>query len=337
MKQQLELTIQQMAEAGRGILAADESSSTIKKRFDTINLESTEENRRAYREMLFTTPGLGEFINGVILYEETLGQSTKNGKTFVKLLEEQNMVPGIKVDLGLISLVNSANEKTTQGLDGLPERLAKYKDQGARFAKWRAVFDIDAVRPTMLAINTNAENLARYAAICQSQGIVPIVEPELLIDGEHTIERCEEASLRVFNAVFRALNLHKVVLELMVLKPSMVISGKSCAKQADIETVARMTAQTLLRTVPAAVPTINFLSGGQSAEVATAHLDSMHKQFPNLPWNLSFSYGRALQDPALKTWAGKAENVKAAQAALYKRAKLNAAAAIGNYSKDMEK
>lgn len=337
MKQQLEQTIQQLAEAGRGILAADESSSTIKKRFDTINLESTEETRRAYRDMLFSTPGLGEFINGVILYEETLGQSTKSGKPFVKLLEEQNIVPGIKVDLGLIPLVNSANEKTTQGLDGLPERLAKYKDQSARFAKWRAVFDIDAVRPTMLAINTNAENLARYAAICQSQGIVPIVEPELLIDGEHTIERCEEASLRVFNAVFRALNLHKVVLELMVLKPSMVISGKSCAKQADVETVARMTAQTLLRTVPAAVPTINFLSGGQSAEVATAHLDSMHKQFPNLPWNLSFSYGRALQDPALKTWAGKTENVKAAQAALYKRAKLNAAAAVGNYSKDMEK
>lgn len=337
MKQQLEQTIQQMAEAGRGILAADESSSTIKKRFDTINLESTEETRRAYREMLFTTPGLGEFINGVILYEETLSQSTKSGKSFVKLLEEQNMVPGIKVDLGLIPLVNSANEKTTQGLDGLPERLAKYKDQGARFAKWRAVFDIDAHRPTMLAINTNAENLARYAAICQSQGIVPIVEPELLIDGEHTIERCEEATLRVFNVVFRALNLHKVVLEMMVLKPSMVISGKSCSKQADVETVARMTAQTLLRTVPAAVPTINFLSGGQSAEVATAHLDSMHKQFPNLPWNLSFSYGRALQDPALKAWAGKAENVKAAQAALYKRAKLNAAAAVGNYSKDMEK
>lgn len=336
MEQQLKQTIQQMSGAGRGILAADESSGTIKKRFDTINLESTEENRRAYREMLFTIKGLGEYINGVILYEETLGQSTKSGKPFAKLLEEQNMVPGIKVDMGLIPLINSSNEKITQGLDGLPERLAKYKDQGARFAKWRAVFDIDAVRPTMLAIKTNAENLARYAAICQSQGIVPIVEPELLMDGEHTIERCEEASLRVFNAVFRALNLHKVTLEHMILKPSMVISGKSCVKQADVETVARLTVQTLLRTVPAAVPTINFLSGGQNAEIATAHLDSMHKQFPNLPWNLSFSYGRALQDPALKIWAGKAENVDAAQKALYKRAKLNAAAASGNYSNKLE-
>ncbi len=337
MKQQLEQTIQQMAEAGRGILAADESSATIKKRFESINLESTEESRRAYREMLFTTIGLGEFVNGVILYEETLGQSTKNGKSFAKLLEEQKMVPGIKVDLGLIPLVNSANEKVTQGLDGLPERLAKYKDQGARFAKWRAVFDIDAIRPTMLAIKTNAQILARYAAICQNQGIVPIVEPELLMDGEHTIERCEEVSLRVFNAVFRALNLHKVTLEHMILKPSMIISGKSCTKQADVETVARLTIQTLLRTVPAAVPSINFLSGGQSAEVATAHLDSMNKQFPNLPWNLSFSYGRALQDPALKTWAGKPENVDAAQKALYKRAKLNAAAAVGNYSSNLEK
>lgn len=336
MKQQLEQTIQEIAEAGRGILAADESTSTIKKRFDSIQVECTEENRRAYREMLFTTPGLGEFINGVILYEETLGQSTKNGKLFTKILEEQKIVPGIKVDLGLIPLVNSANEKTTQGLDGLPERLAKYKDQGARFAKWRVVFDIDAIRPTMLAVKTNAQSLARYAAICQSQGIVPIVEPELLMDGEHTIERCEEMSLRVFNAVFRALNLHKVTLEHMILKPSMVISGKACAKQADVETVARLTIQTLLRTVPAAVPTINFLSGGQSSELATAHLDAMNKQFPNLPWNLSFSYGRALQDEALKTWAGKAENVNAAQKALYKRAKLNAAAAVGSYSKEME-
>lgn len=336
MKQELERTIQQMAEPGRGILAADESSNTIAKRFDSIDLESTEENRRAYREMLFTTPGLGEFVSGVILFEETLGQSTKEGTLFAKLLESENMVPGIKVDKGLIPLVNSANEKTTQGLDGLPERLAVYKDQGARFAKWRTVFDIDAMRPTMLATVVNAECLARYAAICQSQGIVPIVEPELLIDGEHSIERCEEASMRVFNAVFRALRLHKVTLEHMVLKPSMVISGKACAQQADVETVARMTAETLLRTVPAAVPSINFLSGGQSAEDATAHLSSMNKQFPNLPWNLSYSYGRALQEPALKAWGGKEENVKAAQDALFKRAKLNSAAAVGEYSSDME-
>lgn len=337
MKRELERTIQQMSESGRGILAADESNSTIKKRFDSIGLDSTEENRRAYREMLFTTKGIGEFVSGIILFEETLTQATKNGTAFVKLLESENIVPGIKVDKGLVPLVNSADEKTTQGLDGLPERLANYKDKGARFAKWRTVFDIDNLRPTMLVTQVNAECLARYAAICQSQGIVPIVEPELLMDGEHTIERCEEASLRVFNAVFNALRRHKVVLEHMVLKPSMVISGHFCPKQADIETVAKLTVQTLLRTVPAAVPSINFLSGGQSAELATQHLNAMNREFPHLPWNLSFSYGRALQEPALKTWGGKAENVKAAQDALYKRAKLNAAAALGKYAEHLEK
>lgn len=337
MKQQLESTIKQMAEKGRGILAADESSNTIKKRFDTIQLASTEENHRAYREMLFTTPQLEEFISGVILYEETLKQSTKKGVPFAKWLNDIGIVPGIKVDLGLIPLVSSPNEKVTQGLDGLPERLAEYKTLGARFAKWRAVFDIDAIRPTMLAIQANVYNLAHYAAICQSLGIVPIVEPELLMDGEHTIERCEEASLQVFHAVFRALDLFKVTLENMVLKPSMVISGKNCSKQADVEKVAYLTLRTLLRTVPAAVPSINFLSGGQSSELATAHLDAMNKQFPNAPWNLSFSYGRALQDHALKTWGGKSDNVKAAQAALYKRAKLNAAASIGKYSQSLEK
>ncbi len=337
MKAELQNTINKMAESGRGILAADESTNTIKKRFETINLESTEENRRAYREMLFTTPGLGEFISGVILYEETLGQSTKDGTSFAKLLESENMIPGIKVDKGLIPLVNSRSEKTTQGLDGLPERLSVYKDQGARFAKWRTVFDIDAMRPSMMATLVNAECLARYAAICQSQGIVPIVEPELLMDGEHSIERCEEASLRVFNAVFRALRLHKVTLEHMVLKPSMVISGKACATQADVDTVAQMTVQTLLRTVPAAVPSINFLSGGQSAEDATAHLNAMHQQSPNLPWNLSYSYGRALQEPAISTWKGEEANVKAAQQALYKRAKLNSKAARGEYSLNLEK
>jgi len=336
MKQELERTIQQMSECGRGILAADESTNTIKKRFESIHVESNEKNRQAYRELLFTTSGLGEFISGVILFEETLGQSTKAGVSFAKFLESENMVPGIKVDSGLIPLANSANEKTTQGLDGLPERLASYKDKGARFAKWRTVFDIDAMRPTMLATKVNAESLARYAAICQNQGIVPIVEPELLIDGEHSIERCQEASLRVFNAVFQALRLHKVTLEHMILKPSMVISGKACVQQADVDTVARMTVETLLRTVPAAVPSINFLSGGQTAVEATAHLSSMNKQFPNLPWNLSFSYGRALQEPALQAWGGKEENVKAAQNALFKRAKLNAAAAVGKYSQGME-
>ena len=246
------------------------------------------------------------------------------------------MVPGIKVDKGLIPLVNSQDEKVTQGLDGLPDRLAEYKTMGAKFAKWRAVYDIDDVRPSDLAIKTNAENLARYAAICQSQGIVPIVEPELLMDGNHSIERCAVASEAVFNEVFIALERHHVSLEHMVLKPSMVISGKDDANQANVELVAQETVKILSRTVPAAVPSINFLSGGQSAELATQHLNSMNAQSPNLPWNLSFSYGRALQEPALKAWSGNEANVAAAQAALYKRAKLNALAAKGEYQDKLE-
>ncbi|CAN5397846.1 fructose-bisphosphate aldolase class I [soil metagenome] len=335
-QRELAATIKEVAIKGRGILAADESTATITKRFQAIGVESTEENRRSYRELLFTTEGLGEFISGVILYEETLSQKTAKGETFVKVLQQQGIVPGIKVDMGLINLANTADEKVTQGLDGLPERLAKYKALGARFAKWRAVFNIDAQHPSTLATKTNAEALARYAAICQSLGIVPIVEPELLIDGNHSFERCKEATEEVLHSVFNALHRHKVVLEHMILKPSMVIAGQDCKEQASIDAVAKATVEVLLRTVPAAVPSIKFLSGGQSSALATANLNAMNALNPQLPWQLSFSYGRALQDTALKAWGGKAENVAKAQQELFKRAKLNSAACWGKYSDAME-
>lgn len=335
-QRELAATIKDVAIRGRGILAADESTGTITKRFQSIGLESTEENRRRYREMLFTTEGLGEFVSGVILYEETLSQKTAKGETFVSILQKQGIVPGIKVDLGLINLANTNNEKVTQGLDGLPERLAKYKALGARFAKWRAVFNIDATLPSTLAIKTNAEGLARYAAICQSLGIVPIVEPELLIDGNHSFERCKEATEEVLHTVFHALHRHKVVLEHIILKPSMVIAGQECKEQASIADVAAATVQVLLRTVPAAVPSIKFLSGGQSSALATAHLNAMNAANPQLPWQLSFSYGRALQDTALKAWGGKDENIAKAQQELFKRAKLNSVACWGKYADAME-
>ncbi len=336
IQQEMAQTIQTIVEGGRGILAADESIPTITKRFATINLESTEENRRAYRDMLFTTEGLGEYVSGVILFEETLGQKTKDGTPFPKFLHDQNIIPGIKVDKGLIPLVNSRDEKTTRGLDGLPERLAEYKKQGAKFAKWRAVYSINALTPSRQAILTNAENLARYAAICQEQGIVPIVEPEVLIDGDHTLERSREVCLEAYHQVFNAIHRHHVQLDHMILKPSMVISGKACSKQASVDNVACATIEVLLATVPAAVPTINFLSGGQTPEQATANLNSMHTQFPLLPWNVSFSYARALQEPAIAAWQGKAENVAKAQQALYQRAKLNSLATKGEYDKKLE-
>lgn len=333
---ELEATIKQLSTRGKGVLAADESTPTITKRFEAVGIESTEDSRRAYREMLVTTPGFNDFVAGVILFEETLNQKTSNGKTFPELLASMGVVPGIKVDKGLVNLQNTNEEKVTQGLDGLAERLLDYKAKGARFAKWRAVYSISANTPCDLAIKTNAEVLARYAAICQEAGIVPIVEPEVLIDGEHTIERCEEVSEPVFREVFAALNRHKVKLEYIVLKPSMVISGKACSKKAGVKEVADATLRVLKRTVPAAVPTINFLSGGQSSEQATAHLDAMNKA-GNLPWNLSFSYARALQEYAMAVWKGQAANVKAAQEAFYKRAKLNSLAATGKYSETMEK
>ncbi len=334
-EQALQTTINDIAIAGKGILAADESVPTMTKRLTSINVESTEETRRAYREMLFTTPDLAKYINGVILFEETLGQRASDGTPLPELLSKQGIVPGIKVDKGLIALTNSGNEKFTQGLDGLSDRLANYKEMGARFAKWRNVYNISDITPSSLAIEVNAENLARYAAICQAQGIVPIVEPEVLLDGNHTIERCFDATEAVLHAVFAALYRHKVTPEHIILKPSMVVSGKDCAQRADMQTVAELTVKVLLRTVPAAVPTINFLSGGQTPEEATAHLNAMNA-LRSLPWNLSFSYGRALQEPALKAWAGKKENVDAGREALHKRAKLNGAASVGKYTEAME-
>lgn len=332
---ELEATIAQIAIPGKGILAADESHNTIAKRFNGIKLESTAENRRAYRELLFTTPGIDEFISGVILFEETLGQRTGSGKLFPELLSELGIVPGIKVDKGVAVLPNALDEKITQGLDGLTERLISYKEMGARFAKWRGVLNISAMQPSSLAIHANAEALARYAAICQDLGIVPIVEPELLMDGDHSLERCAQATEETLHAVFHALNRYKVILECMILKPGMVITGTEHRPQANVITVAQQTVKILRRTVPSAVPTINFLSGGQSPELATAHLNAMN-EMKNNPWLLSFSYGRALQDPVLKAWQGKVENVRAAQQAFHKRAKLNSLACKGLYKEAME-
>ncbi len=333
--QALETTIKAIATPGKGILAADESTSTITKRFNTINVESTEENRRAYRDLLFSAPHLNEYISGVILFEETLHQHTVNGTPFSTLLSQNGIVPGIKADKGLVPLNASSDEKITQGLDDLAKRLSEYKKAGARFAKWRALYQISDTLPSQIAIDKNADILAQYAAICQNQGIVPIVEPEVLMDGAHTIDRCSDVTENVLRAVFKALEKHLVKLEFIILKPSMVISGKDATLQASVEEVAQKTIELFRETVPATVPTINFLSGGQSDELATAHLDAMNK-IGNLPWNLSFSYGRALQTPALNIWKGKIENVKVAQDALLKRAKLNGFASEGKYKNNME-
>jgi len=334
----LESTIKVLTAKGKGILAADESTATITKRFTALNIKCTEESRRDYRELLFSTPSLNESIAGIILYEETLGQKASNGTPLPELLQKNGIIPGIKVDKGLVLLPNTRDENTTQGLDGLAERLAEYKTKGARFAKWRAVYNISTNNtPSELAIHANAEGLARYAAICQAQGIVPIVEPEVLIDGDHTIETCSIITEKVLHQVFYALFQHKVSLEHIILKPSMVISGKTCPIKAGIEQVATETIKVLRRTVPAAVPTINFLSGGQSSQDATAHLNAMNNLFPSLPWNLSYSYARALQDDCMKIWQGEMKNTGAAQKALYKRAKLNSLATQGKYTTDMER
>jgi len=332
---ELQQTIEAIVRPGKGILAADESNRTIGKRFAEIGVESTEDSRRAYREMLFTTKEAENFLSGVILFEETLNQKASCGTPFPKLLAEKGIVPGIKVDKGLIELVNGREEQTTQGLDGLPERMIDYKKQGARFAKWRAVYRISDETPTMQAIHTNAEGLARYAAICQQAGIVPIVEPEILIDGEHTFEQCQKVTERVLFHTFRFLHIHKVSLEHMILKPSMVIAGKDCAKQASAEDVASTTLEVFRRVVPAAVPTINFLSGGQTPEQATQHLNLMN-QAKHKPWNISFSYARALQSPAMAAWKGQESNVANAQAVFAKRLKLNSLAQQGEYDPGQE-
>ncbi len=331
----LTATARQICEGGRGILAADESTPTIKKRFDSIDTESTEDNRRSYRGMLFEAEGMERYISGVILFEETLYQAAADGTPFARLLDAKGVVPGIKVDRGAKPLANADGETVTEGLDGLRERLIEYRQAGARFAKWRAVIRIGADIPSMYCIDVNAHALARYAALCQEQDIVPIVEPEVLMDGDHDIDACDDVTSAALERVFAELNAQGVALEGMLLKPNMVVSGSECGEQADVATVARMTVDCLRRYVPAAVPGILFLSGGQSDELATAHLDAMNRLGPH-PWALSFSYGRALQAAALKAWGGQPENIAAGQQAFLHRARCNHAASRGEYAAEME-
>lgn len=325
----------QLAAPGKGILAADESLPTIEKRFKGIGIASTEETRRAYREMLFTTEDLGEFISGVILFDETLRQKTRNGAPLLEALLQQGILPGIKVDKGTQPLPNFPGEKITEGLDGLATRLKEYRTLGARFTKWRAVLIVGPSLPGRVCIEENARLLARFAALSQEAGLVPIVEPEVLMDGNHTLQRHFEATEETLQSVFEKLHDYRVAREGMLLKPNMVLSGKDCPQQASAPEVAEATLRCLKRTVPAAVPGIMFLSGGQSDIAATRHLNAMN-QMGSAPWQLSFSYGRALQASALKTWAGKSENTLAAQKALSHRARCNSAARSGRYNDAME-
>jgi fructose-bisphosphate aldolase class I len=337
MNETLESIAEAMVAPGKGILAADESSGTIKKRFDSINLESTENNRRDYREMLFRTEeAMKNYISGVILYDETIRQKAKDGTPLVDVIRKAGSIPGIKVDAGTKPMAGFPGEVITEGLDGLRERLKEYYDLGARFAKWRAVIDIADGIPTMGCINANVEALARYAALCQEQKIVPIVEPEVLMDGAHTADRCFEVTEATLRALFAALAEHRVRLEGTILKPNMVVSGKKCPTQASVQEVAEKTVRVFKRTVPAAVPGIVFLSGGQSDEDATAHLNAMNA-LGGLPWKLSFSYGRALQAAPLKAWGGKPENVAAGQRAFLHRSKMNGLAALGQWKTELEK
>ena len=331
----LERVAAAMVAKDKGLLAADESTGTIKKRFDKIGIESTEEHRRAYRELLFTTPEIAQWISGVILYDETVRQKTREGVPFPEYLSKLGIIPGIKVDTGAKPLAGFALETITEGLDGLRERLVEYYQRGARFAKWRAVIDIGQGIPTRFAIAANAHALARYAALCQEQNIVPIVEPEVLMDGAHMLERCEEVTGEVLAEVFSQLERHRIHLEGMILKPNMVISGKKCPTQATPEQVAAATMRCLARHVPAAVPGIMFLSGGQSPAQATLHLSLMNRR-PALPWQLSFSYGRALQDAALSAWGGKAGTYAAGQREFHKWARLNGLARSGAFQAGME-
>jgi fructose-bisphosphate aldolase class I len=326
-----------MVAPGRGILAADESSGTIKKRFDAIGADCTEDSRRDYREMLFrTTDAMTKCISGVILYDETIRQKAKDGTPLVKVIEKAGSIPGIKVDKGVQPLPNCPGEVITEGLDGLGKRLDEYRELGARFAKWRAVIDIGAGIPSYACIITNTHGLARYAALCQAHGIVPIVEPEVLMDGDHDIDRCYEVTEFVLKEQFQQLYYQRVALEGMVLKPNMAISGKKCAKRAGVDEVAEKTVKMLKACVPGAVPGIAFLSGGQSDEEATAHLDTMNK-IGHLPWRLTFSYGRALQHAPQKAWSGKSENVPGAQRVFAHRASMNGLASLGQWKADMEK
>jgi len=333
---ELESTARALVTDGKGILAADETPSTMTKRLDARKIESTPDSRRAYREMFFSTPGIAEFISGVILQDETIRQKGSKELSLPDLLAKQAIIPGIKVDNGAKPLAGSPEEKITEGLDGLRDRIIEYREMGARFAKWRAVIAVSDTLPSPTCVQANAHALARYAALCQEEGIVPIVEPEVLMDGSHTIDRCEEVTGNVLHAVFNALFDQRVSLEAMLLKPNMVISGKECAKQASVKEVAVATLRCLSRHVPAAVPGIVFLSGGQDHVAATIHLSAINQLEGPKPWKLSFSYGRALQDEALKAWRGKNENLKAGQQAFYHRAKCDSAAALGRYTNAME-
>ena len=335
MSQELKQTIKDMVVVGKGILAADESVKTATKRLASINAESTDETRRQYRNLMLTAPEIENYICGVILFEETLRQKSNSGVLFPKILAQRGIVPGIKVDDGLANFENS-DEQYTKGLEGLGERLEEYKKYGCRFAKWRAVYSISEATPTETTIKRNAQDLAKYAKICQEHNLVPIVEPEVLIDGTHSIDTCYKVTEKVLREVFAALKKENVMIDCAILKPSMVISGKEANNRADVDEVARKTVKCLRATVPAELPSINFLSGGQKPEEATAHLNRMHTLGENLSWYLSFSYARALQEPALKAWQGKDENIHKAQKAFLKRAKLNSLATMGEYKEDME-
>ena len=333
---ELETTAKMMVAEGKGILAIDESTPTIKKRFDSINVESTEENRRAYRDLLITNPDSNKYISGMILYDETIRQSTSDGTPFAKRLTNDGIMPGIKVDTGAKDFALHSNEKITEGLDGLRERLAEYKNLGAKFAKWRAVITIGNNIPTDACIDANAHALARYAGLCQEIGIVPMVEPEVLMDADNNIERCYDVTEKTLSALFSTLKDQDVNIAHTILKTNMIISGKKCPVQANIEEVAERTVECLLKNVPSELAGIVFLSGGQSAKLATAHLNAMNVNNKDLPWPLSFSYGRALQEPCLKIWGGNSANIEAAQKGLLHREKCNGLACKGEYNSKME-
>ena len=336
MNPDTESTVRALVADGKGILAADETPGTLTARFDALGIRATEQSRRAYRELLFTAPDAATSISGVIMQDETIRQKSSTGTPLVHVLASRDIVPGIKVDTGAKPLALAPGETVTEGLDGLRDRLAEYRGMGARFAKWRAVIHIADGRPSRACVSANAQALARYAALCQEASLVPIVEPEVLMDGSHSIERCEEVTAMVLHAVFHALFEQRVALESMLLKPNMVVAGKASPRPGSVQEVATATLRCLLRTVPAAVPGIVFLSGGQSDRLATAHLNAINRLPAPKPWKLSFSYGRALQDAALETWKGRDENVTAAQEALSHRARCNGAASLGQYTDDME-
>ncbi|MHB1543835.1 MAG: class I fructose-bisphosphate aldolase [Gammaproteobacteria bacterium] len=333
---QLEETARRLVAPERGILAADESSATIGKRFEALGLPCTVESRRAYRELLFSSPGIERYLSGVILYEETLKQTAQSGERFVDLLTSREILPGIKVDGGAKPFAGHPGEFVTEGLDGLRERLSSYRDLGARFTKWRAVISIDALRPSRCAVRSNAEALARYAMLAQEQGLVPIVEPEVLMEGDHDQARCEVVTVEVLNRVFEALHAHGACLEGLILKPNMVVAGKKCPAQPTVEAVAGATLRTLARSVPSAVPGIAFLSGGQTPERATAHLNAMNQSAHPLPWQVTFSFSRALQEPPLSAWAGQTDRVATAQKLFAHRVHLNSLARMGRYSHELE-